>query len=150
MESHEMLKKAVTAVGAKAVASDMSLSTSLIYKWCEPTGPPDAAGADNPLDRIEKIYQLTGEVGPIAWLCQKADGFFVPNTVTDGNSRAPLLPVTRKILREFSELLDIMSESIETDGKIDESESERIRCEWEELKNVAEGFVVACERGDYS
>ena len=35
MNSYEVLKNAITPVGAKSIAADMNLSTSLIYKWCQ-------------------------------------------------------------------------------------------------------------------
>ena len=41
MKSHEVLKGVVESVGAKQVAHDLGVSTSLIYKWCE--GPPENA-----------------------------------------------------------------------------------------------------------
>ena len=148
-ESHDVLKKAVTEVGAKAIAAEMSLSSSLIYKWCEPKDSPDAAGTGNPLDRLARIYELTSDVGPIVWLCERAGGFFTPNTVPDDTEGLPLLSVTHKILREFSEVHDSVSESVENDGSIDPEEVQRIRHEWEELKRVTEGFVLACERGEY-
>ena len=150
MQSHEVLKKAVTNIGAKAVAADMSLSSSLIYKWCEPKDKPDAAGADNPLDRIHRIYELTDDPGPIKWLCQKAGGFFVKNAPPSRESDSmSLLIATQQILKEFSELLTTMSESVEDDGQVDNKEAKRIRAEWEDLKAIAEGFVAACEQGLY-
>ena len=36
------------------------------------------------------------------------------------------------------------------DWKIDLVEAGKIRIEWEELKSVAEGFVLACEKGLYA
>jgi hypothetical protein len=149
MNSHEVIKKSVGDLGVKSVASDLGLSTSLIYKWCQPTDSEDASGADNPLDRLERIYELTGDVGPIAWLCQKADGCFVPNVSVRPDDAVPLLHITRKIVREFSDLLDVLTESIENDGKIDLDEAEKIRTEWEEMKSSAESFVRACEDGIY-
>lgn len=152
MKSHEVMKKAVTNVGAKSVASDMNLSASLIYKWCEPKEGPDAGGADNPLDRVAKIYELTGDTGPLSWLCQQADGFYVknPEPPEEQENVLHILPTTRTILREFSELLDAVSESVEDDGRIDSEEAERIRAKWEDLKSISEGFVVACEKGQYN
>ena len=43
MDSHEVLKKAVTKRGAKMVASELGLSTSLLYKWTEesPASPDE-------------------------------------------------------------------------------------------------------------
>jgi len=149
MESHEVLKKSVSDLGVKSVAADLGLSTSLIYKWCQPSGTEDASGADNPLDRLGKMYEVTGDKTPIEWLCRKADGYFVENAASENVDAIPLLHMTRRIVREFSELLDVLTESIENDGRIDLLESEQIRNEWEQLKSSAEGFVSACEEGVY-
>lgn len=149
MESHEVLKKSVSDLGVKSVASDLGLSTSLIYKWCQPSGTEDASGADNPLDRLCKMYEVTGDKSPIEWLCRQADGYFVENVASEEIDAIPLLHMTRRIVREFSELLDVLTESIENDGRIDLLESEQIRNEWEQLKSSAESFVSACEEGVY-
>ena len=150
MDSHEVIKKSVGDLGVKSVAADLGLSTSLIYKWCQPSGAEDASGADNPLDRLARIYALTQDTGPIAWLCQQADGFFVPNAPPQELDAIPLLHMTRRIVREFSDLLDVLTESIENDGKIDLDEAEKIRIEWEQLKSSAESFVFSCEKGVYA
>ena len=150
MDSHEVMRRAVTGIGAKAVAGEMSLSTSLIYKWCEDSAGPEAAGADKPLDRIARICSLTGDVGPIEWLSQQADGFFVKNTDPTAEKRLPLLQVTQRILSEFTDMLGEVSSSVENDGRSDEGEAERIRAEWEDLKSISESFVVACEKGAYA
>ena len=150
MNSHEVIKKSISDLGVKSVASDLGLSTSLIYKWCQPSDSLDASGADNPLDRLARIHELTGDAGPIAWLCQKADGFFVPNAPPQTIDTIPLLHMTRRIVREFSDLLDVLTESIENDGRIDLGEAEKIRVEWEELKSSAESFVASCEKGMYT
>ena len=149
MNSHEVIKKSVSDLGVKSVASDLGLSTSLIYKWCQPTDTEIASGADNPLDRLARIYELTQDTGPITWLCQKADGFFVPNAAHQKIDAIPLLHMTRRIVREFSDLLDVLTESIENDGRIDLNEAEKIRVEWEKLKSSAESFTAACEKGAY-
>jgi hypothetical protein len=148
--SNEVLKKSVSDLGVKSVASDLGLSTSLIYKWCQPTDTEEASGADNPLDRLSKVYELTQDLGPVRWLCQQADGYFVPNAPDQEVDAIPLLHMTRRIVREFSDLLDVLTESIENDGKIDLVEAEKIRVEWEELKSSAESFVGACEKGVYA
>lgn len=149
MNSHEVLKKSVSDLGVKSVAADLGLSTSLIYKWCQPSEAEDASGAGNPLDRLAKVHELTGDTGPIEWLCQQADGCFVPNVVSEDLEAIPLLHMTRRIVREFSELLDVLTESIENDGQIDGGEAENIRKEWDQLKSSAESFVRGCENGVY-
>ena len=150
MESCEVLKKSVSELGAKSVASDLGLSASLIYKWCQPSDSAEASGADNPLDRLARIQDLTKDTGPVEWLCQKADGYFVPNAATQDIDAIPLLHMTRRIVREFSDLLDVLTESIENDGLIDLKEADSIRGEWENLKSSAESFVTACEKGRYA
>ncbi|MBN2161736.1 MAG: hypothetical protein JXR25_09115 [Pontiellaceae bacterium] len=149
MDSYEVLKKSVSDLGVKSVASDLGLSTSLIYKWCQPTGTDDCSGADNPLDRLARLYELTGDTGPIRWLCNQADGYYVANAVREDIDAIPLLHMTRRIVREFSELLDVLTESIENDGVIDLKEAQSIRTEWEKLKSSAESFVASCEKGLY-
>ena len=150
MDSYEVLKNSVSDLGVKSIASDLGLSTSLIYKWCQPSDSEDASGADNPLDRLAKVHELTSDTGPIRWLCQKADGYFVPNAPSKELDAIPLLHMTRPIVREFSDVLDVLTESIENDGKIDSGEADKIRQEWEQLKSTAESFVGACEKGTYT
>jgi hypothetical protein len=151
VESHEVLKKAMSGpVGVKQLAADLSLSTSLLYKWCEPSEGSEAAGTGNPLDRIEQICRRTGDLGPATWLCERLGGFFVENPRVSAKASQALLPVTQKILREFSDLLDVITRSVEDDARVDKTEARRIRAEWENLKRVAEQFVIACEREEYA
>ena len=150
MDSYEVLKKSVSDLGVKSVAADMGLSSSLIYKWCQPTDGEDASGAENPLDRLARICELTRDTSPVQWLCEQVDGYFVPNVLVEEGNAVPLLHMTRRIVREFSELLDVLTESIENDGVIDLKEAGKIRSEWEKLKSSAESFVHSCEQGGYS
>ena len=54
MESHEVLKEALRKTSPKAVAAELGVSLSLVYKWAEkPTA--DGSGSRNPLDRILEI-----------------------------------------------------------------------------------------------
>jgi hypothetical protein len=150
MQSHEVLKQTMSKVGVKAIASEMNLSTSLLYKWCQPKDGPDAPGADNPMDRLLKICELTEDDRPVRWLCARTGGYYTPNPVASTRYSLPLINATRSILKEFTELLDAVSESIENDGQISEQEAVRIRSEWEDMKSLAESFVHACETGAYS
>lgn len=150
MKSHEVLRKTIQSVGVKSVAADMHLAPSLIYKWCEPSESAEAGGAQNPLDRVLKIYELTGDTSPIEWLCRKTDGFRVDNPKRSEHRIKPVLKSTQAILKEFSDILEAISLSYESDGKIDVTEAGRIRDEWEKLKGLAESFVTACEHGTYT
>jgi hypothetical protein len=150
MKSHEVLKETIAnSIGIKALAPELSLSPSLVYKWCEPKKDDGSAGTDNPLDRVETICRQTGSVAPVVWLCEQLGGFYVKNTAGSKEEVDALLPVTQKILREFSELLEAISMST-NDGQVTAVEAERIRKEWEDLKRIAEQFVIACENKQYS
>jgi hypothetical protein len=150
MESHEIIKSTVREIGVKTVSSDMNLSPSLIYKWCEPKGI-DQSGADNPLDRLLALCQVTGSMAPIIWLCEQVNGFFVENTTPDrSEDEMQVLGMTQKILREFTDMLDMVATSMANDNGIDKEEAREIRAEWEDLKRVAEQFVLGCEMGEFA
>ena len=146
-KSHEVLKQVITRCGAKSVAADMGLSQSLIYKWCEPSQGPDSSGAGNPLDRLMEICELTGDECAIDWLCQQTDSFRIRNPVQGEATISSVLDNTQVILKEFSDMLEAVTQSYANEHRIDQRESARIREEWEELKCVAEQFVYACEQG---
>lgn len=152
MESHEVLKKAVAKVGAKQVAADMKLSTSLVYKWCQPAATDASAtglsGARNPLDRVKALLETTGDADVMQWLSEQAGGFFVRDPDVSGcRVDAEYIANTQRIIEDFSKLLRVVSQAIADDGKVDPSESRRIRVEWQRLKQYGEAFVCACERG---
>jgi hypothetical protein len=75
----------------------------------------------------------------------------VANPSTD--ERRPLeesiFAETRGMVREFSELLDAVTESVENDPGIDPREADVIRQKWEDLKTCVERFVIGCEKGHY-
>ena len=150
MESHEVLRLAIRGrAGVKDVAARLGLSTSLVYKWCQPSNGDSAAGSANPLDRLEHLCRLTKSQEPILWLCERMGGIFVHNPPARRTREADLLPATRRILREFSDLLDVITRSAENDGEVDDREAARIRREWENLKRIAEEFVCGCEQRRY-
>ena len=135
--------------GVKSIAASMKLSASLLYRWCRPTEVENDWGAANPLDRLHCLVKLTEDTGPIHWLCQAHNGFFVQNPGAREDQNTPFLKATQEVLGEFSEMLKAMSESYNDDGSVDPVEAARIRDEWEQLKTQAERFVVACEGGVY-
>lgn len=154
MRSHEVIKQAVEEPGVKAVASALKVSAALVYKWCEPTADeqdPDQSGAKNPLDRVREMYLLTKDIRLIRWLCNQAGGFFVANPVPEIRKSVDeqIYNETRAMFRDFSELLDAVTASVEDDPHIDPSEADVIRDKWEDLKACVERFVISCERGHY-
>jgi len=140
MKSHEIIKAAVEKLGAKHVASELGVSLSLLYKWSEPT---DESGAANPLDRVAELVRATDDDRPITWLCQGREGIFVKNPPKQSGP-VDVLRETQRILKEFSDVLSAVSTAWE-DSKLTQQEAEKIRHEWDELKAVAETFVMTCE-----
>jgi len=154
-KSYLVLKKAIESAGVKAVSAQMNLSQSLIYKWCQDSEECDeviqASGAANPLDRLQKIYEVTQDESMIAWACEMADGYFVKNPPKGkGSVDVNILKNIQRFIKEFSEALDVISESYNRGKRITEQEAKKIRKEWEDLKRVGEGFVGACESGKFN
>ena len=152
MQSWQILREAVERVGAKALAAKLRVSTALVYKWSQDTGPDGSgSGALNPLDRVRSILEVTKDTGIVRWLCQAAGGFYVESPRFEKESQAAgLLASTQRVVEEFSNVLSTISHSIENDGRITPDESERIRESWEQLKSCGECFVIACETGAYA
>jgi len=151
-KSYAVLKHAIETAGAKKVASDLRLSSALIYKWCQdPAETPKKlipSGSINPLDRIQQIYKSTGDLAVISWICQMAEGFFVQNPkAAIGTLEEEDFKNTQRLIQEFSEVLQTTSESFHNGRRINKKEARLIRKEWEDVKRVGESFVKACESG---
>lgn len=146
MESHELLREIFDKKPPKEVSADLDLSTSMVYKWAQPRAGV-GSGIENPLDRVEALFQSTGDHRLIQWLCQRAGGFFIVNPQ---NAPHPhyLIPATNQIVQEFADLLQVIAAAA-ADNQITSAESKQIRARWEELKTVTEGFVVCCEEGNF-
>ncbi len=153
MESYDVVREALDKVGAKVVAHEMNLSYSTVSKWGEvpPKEGERGSGSRNPLDRICMLYKATEHRPIIEWLCSQAGGFFVDNPPREKSREIAkdYVAHTREMVRNFYKLLEVVSESYENDGKIDEKESESIRTEWEKLKATVASLVYACEQGYY-
>ncbi|MCA9406638.1 MAG: hypothetical protein KC684_08875 [Candidatus Omnitrophica bacterium] len=151
-ESYWILKKAIEPVGAKQVASKLNISQSLVYKWCQKPDSAEeiASGAANPLDRLKKIYEITGDVEIVRWVCQMANGYFVANLLDDKKPiDVNVLKNIQIFIKEFSEALGAISSSYNVEKRITKDEAAVIRKEWEDLKSVGERFVKACEEGKF-
>jgi hypothetical protein len=154
MKSYDVIRQAVDEPGVKAVAAALKVSPALVYKWCEPPAEkedPDQSGAKNPLDRVREMYELTKDIRLIRWLCNSAGGFYVANPVPElrKSMDETIFGETRAMVRDFSELLDEITESLEDDSQIDLGEADEIRQKWEDLKAIVERFVISCEKGHY-
>jgi hypothetical protein len=146
MQSYELLREIFGTTPPKKIGADLNLSESLIYKWAQP--PEAGSGVGNPLDRVEALLHSTGDQRIAQWICQRAGGFFIRNPK---NIPQPhyLIPATNQIVQEFADLLHVIAQAAH-DNTITGAEARQIRARWEELKSVTEGFVAACEQGNFS
>lgn len=154
MKSYDVIRQAVDGPGVKAVAAGMKVSAALVYKWCEPAADendPEQSGTKNPLDRLAELVRETGDLRLVRYACNQAGGFYVPNPepAANGNLDQNIYRQTRTMVRDFSELLDSVTASVENDHQIDLKEADTIRQKWEELKQNVEHFVLLCEKGHF-
>ena len=147
MESHEILKKSFENTSPKAIAAELGVSLSLVYKWAQEQSE-SGSGSRNPLDRILEIVRLTGDVRIVEWLCHRSGGYFVRNPDSTCQDGFEVLPATSEIVDQFSQLLHRISQAA-LDNSITPDEAEEIRLQWDKLKCYAEGFVRCCEEGDF-
>ena len=153
MKSHDVLKEVVEEVGAKHVAFDLKVSSSLVYKWCAPPAAEpgeEATGARNPLDRIVQICESTHSRRPVEWLCGRMGGYFVESPDSEPEELdAEFLRHTQELVGRFSRLLDVLSTSIANENRIDPAEANEIRRQWRDLQSHGEAFVRGCESGHF-
>ena len=147
MESHEVLKRALRKTTPKAVAAELGVSLSLVYKWAEKPSET-GSGSFNPLDRLLQIIDLSGDTGIVEWLCRQQGGHFVKDPDVSGHQINHVLAATQEIIGQFSDLLNEISDAAE-DQSVGKDEAVAIRQCWDKLKSYAEAFVRACEAGDF-
>jgi len=147
MQSHEVMRDVLKKTSAKLIAAEMHLSLSLIYKWAEKPEDESGSGAGSPLDRVGELIRITGDSRVAQWVCEQAGGFYIrnPQNLPSGQ---PLIPITNDIVKEFADMLATIATS-SSDSVITKQEAKTIRARWEELKSVTEGFVAACESGNF-
>lgn len=147
MESHEVLRQALRKTTPKAVAADLGISLSLVYKWAEKPSD-DGSGSKNPLDRLLQIIELSGDTGIVEWLCRQQGGHFVKDPEVDGHQMGHVLSATQGIIGQFSNLLEHITDAAH-DHSVSAKEADDIRQCWDKLKSYAEAFVRACENGEF-
>jgi len=147
MQSYELLREIFKTKPPKQIAEHIGLSVSVVYKWAEPPEHASGSGIANPLDRIEALLQGTGDQRIAQWVCQRAGGFFIQNPKHIPEPHY-LIPATNQIVQEFADLLNVIANAAH-DNEVTSSEAKQIRGRWEQLKTVTEGFVAACEQGNF-
>lgn len=147
MKSHEVVKTCFADKSPKQIAEDIGVSVSLLYKWSQPVGD-DQSGATNPLDRAVQLNAVAPDNEVLHWLCQQADGVFLQDP--ESASRAyRYMPATNEIVRQFAAMLSEITQAA-LDNKISDAEAAAIRQLWDRLKAYTEGFVTACEEGNFA
>lgn len=153
--AHEVVREALLHVGARAagrqldahaeVARALGVSTSMLYKWREPSA--HGSGQPNPLERAAVLLEATGDLRIADWFAQRAGGHFAPE---ETDARAPELSrAANSLVREFSLVIAEVVGAVE-DHRVSGAEAQELRGRWDALRKRAEGFIRACERGDYS
>ncbi len=154
--THLILRNAIDKVGVKKVASELDVSSSLVYKWCQPkaTGEvKDSSGVTNPLDRLLAVYDLTQDMEIVHHICRHAGGYFTPNPCPHGEgvpAEQRFVTETVAILSKFANLMRHAEESLRDDGQIKPDESLKLRAGWDRLKSRLEHFVDCCEAGIFN
>lgn len=149
VESHEILRDAFEKTSPKEIASELGISLSLVYKWSQPPEEEgQGSGSKNPLDRTTELIRLTRDIRIIQWLCQQSGGFFVRNPKSTDDRPREVGPATNTIIQQFADLLESITTAA-SDRAINPEEAERIRRHWDDLKTTTEGFVRACEQGNF-
>ena len=147
MESHEVLKEALKKTSPKAVAADLGVSLSLVYKWAEkPT--ENGSGSRNPLDRLQQIIELSEDTGIVEWLCRQQGGSFVRDPDLNPREESHVFQRTQQMIGQFSGLLQGISAAVE-DHSVTKDEADEIRLLWDKLKSEGETFIRACEAGHF-
>ncbi len=147
MESYEVLRDALQKTTPKAVAAELGVSLSLVYKWAEKPSDQNS-GSKNPLDRVQQIIELSEDNGILDWLCRQQGGHFVKDPEVSKATIHHVVPATQQIIAHFSELLNQISMAA-VDRVVTQDESDDIRQVWDRLKGFGEGFVRSCENGDF-
>ena len=134
----QILNKAV-GKKVKEIAHKTGLSKGYHYQELRGDTP-------NILERT-KVY-LDAEDGDtlIQHLCRTQNGFFYRDIERDSDMDFKIVP---KILKEFSEFLNVLSSSLE-DGVISDAEKEKLYSEWDDLSGVVQTLKRQIEKGEYN
>lgn len=149
MQAHEVLHQAFEKVQVKNVASAIGISPSLVYKWAEADDTESGSVAQNPLERVARLFEATEDEQIVQWLCHRAGGCFVRNPRSTCQKGFEVMPATQEIVQQFADLLGSISQAA-ADNAISTAEAKSIRKVWDELKRYTEGFVKCCEEGDFA
>ena len=131
MKSHQVIKESCKKRGIKSIASEIGVSSSLMYKWSQPYDG-SGSGSKNPLDRIVELINAIQDPIVIEWICEQSGGYFVRNPESRQEENYEVMPATNEIVAQFSALLGEISQAaqdntIEKKGRIQLTITNRIK-----------------------
>jgi hypothetical protein len=147
MQPYEILQAIVPRGKARYLANMLGISESLVLKWQrEPTSDenPNATGAQNPLERTERILEFAFLYAPeaaqllVSHYQAMLDDFYervARQPLTDNEWLKKLAKGNREIAEAISAIIEGQPGSI-------------TRKEWEEAKTVIEEIVTRREAGE--
>jgi len=144
----DILREAAKDMNVKQLAADLgkvegkeTLSTSYIYQQLR-----GEKKIKNILDRCQ--VWLKHEKGDtiLQWLCNENEGYFVKRL--NGGDKTNH-QVVAKLMKEFAEVISTIADAL-LDGKVSMREYKNLRKEWQDVQGIMEGFLDACERGEFS
>jgi len=145
--SDGILRKAAEGINIKELAADLgkvegkdTLSVSYIYQQLR-----GDTKIKNILERC-RVWLKHDKSGTILqWLCNENEGYFVKRISNKKCSNQ----VVAKLMKEFAEVISTIADAL-LDGKVSMTEYKNLRKEWQDVQSIMEGFLDACEKGEYS
>lgn len=134
-----ILKRATADANIKDLAFDLGRTTKSVGDHI------NGSVKMSILDKIEVWLNYDNADVIIKHLCEKEGGFFVKDIIRLNGDDFTIIP---KLLKEFSEYLNTLSESL-LDGKVTKAELTELRKEWQDVNSIVQGLFIAFERGDY-
>lgn len=138
MQSHEVVKNAI-GKNTKEVAEELKVSIETCYKWSD-------GSLRDPLQRVVKLYQKTGDIDLIKYICSEAGGYFVKSFNPEDCKDVKIIPAA---VKEFGDLMTELGLSL-ADGIITDDELYRLKKEFGDLVSLMTAFFEACDNGKFS
>lgn len=148
MESHDIVKNLIKKVPAKHIAQELGVSLSLVYKWAE--APIVGSGTSNPLDRIEVLTRLTGDMSPIEWLCSRFAGTFARHETCDELPPEDSIFCISQIMIELGHIMGTLASPLDSLDEATAARVRQMRLHWEKAKPCIEAFIIAAEQGRFT
>ena len=145
MDSRELFRGFFKDTSPKEIAAEVGLSVSQVERWAR----PGEGYRTNPADRMVQVMRMDRNQQLIRWLCQQADGTFVPNPPAQPLTGTELLPATSGVMQELGLLQAVVAEAVK-DCQVSPAEAVELRQKWEVLKSDMEAYLRAGEENRFN